>query len=103
MTSPLWSAYYKKYARHFDLYDSIVFNVAVKSVRRNGSGGRKWLVQLESERDPREFDKVVWATGSEVKAEYPDIRGRESFKGQLIHGQAYKRFVSLAANSLSEP
>ncbi len=90
VTAPQWSAYYKLYARHFNLYDNITFSVTVSSVRRDKSSG-KWMVQLDGEPEPRAFDKVVVASGSETVPMYPKIENIDEFQGSFIHGQAYKR------------
>jgi dimethylaniline monooxygenase (N-oxide forming) len=90
LTAKKWGEYYKLYAKHFNLYDSIVFNVAVESVRRDQTK-EKWMVQLAGEAAARAFDKVVIAVGSDTVARYPHIENLESFEGTFIHGQAYKR------------
>jgi dimethylaniline monooxygenase (N-oxide forming) len=85
-----WSEYYKAYAKHFNLYENIIFNVSVISIKRDKEQG-KWLVQLEGEAEPRVFDKVVVASGTETAPKLPQIMGLDQFQGTFIHGQAFKR------------
>jgi dimethylaniline monooxygenase (N-oxide forming) len=90
LTADKWSEYYKAYAKHFNLYENIIFNVKVTLIKRDNVSG-KWMVQLEGEAKPRAFDKVVVAAGSETLASKPKIDDLDKFKGTFIHGQAFKR------------
>lgn len=36
------------------------------------------------------FDKVLVCSGTESKAVWPSLPGRDRFKGTVIHGQGYK-------------
>jgi dimethylaniline monooxygenase (N-oxide forming) len=89
VTAPLWSEYFKSYAKHFNLYENMVFGVCVKAIKKS-QDGVKWLISLEGEEAPREFDKVIMATGTEVVAEHPKIEALERLEGKYMHGQAYK-------------
>lgn len=91
-TAQYLAAYYRDYARHFGIYDKIAYNAAVKSVTRDEASS-KWLVWLGDDEQPRAFDKVVFATGTEHKPKYPKIEGLDKFGGTLIHGQAYKKYA----------
>jgi dimethylaniline monooxygenase (N-oxide forming) len=93
------SRYYCSYAKHFGIYDRITFNVTVASIRKS-SDGYRWMVHLEGEPQPRTFDKVVLATGTEALPKMPQIEGMDKFEGKFIHGQAYKRHVHILSVSL---
>ncbi|KAF4809996.1 Monooxygenase aurF [Colletotrichum siamense] len=84
-----WSDYYKMYAKHFELYDNIVFNADVDVIRRDQEKG-KWVVHIKGEATPRPFDKVVLASGSETTPVYPIIENLDQFEGKFMHSQAYK-------------
>ncbi|KAF9874795.1 dimethylaniline monooxygenase 2 [Colletotrichum karsti] len=83
-----WSEYYKAYAKHFELYNNIVFNATVELIQRDHNRG-KWLVHVAGE-EARTFDKIVLASGSETTPVYPDIENLDQFRGQFTHSQAYK-------------
>ncbi|KAJ3945521.1 hypothetical protein N0V92_013463 [Colletotrichum tropicale] len=84
-----WSDYYKMYAKHFELYDNIVFNADVDVIRRDQEKG-KWVVHIKGEATPRPFDRVVLASGSETTPVYPVIENLDQFEGKFMHSQAYK-------------
>ena len=90
LTADTWSEYYKSYARTFDLYKHIVFNVSVDLVKKDEEAG-KWMVHLKGEPTPRAFDKVIVASGSDTVAKYPTIEGIDKFEGRFIHSQAFKK------------
>ncbi|EEY15014.1 dimethylaniline monooxygenase [Verticillium alfalfae VaMs.102] len=50
----------------------------------------KWMVHIKGETEPKVFDRVVFSSGSETIAMHPKIDDVHKFKGQFIHGQAYK-------------
>ncbi|KAH8169381.1 flavin-binding monooxygenase-like domain-containing protein [Sarocladium implicatum] len=82
--------YYQQYAEHFGLSDKIEYRTKVKFVSRDGPAS-KWLVHLKGEETPRQFDKVVLATGSSNVPKWPKVDNIEAFKGTYIHGKEYKR------------
>lgn len=90
-TAPYLASYYQSYAHHFGIYDKINFNTAVESVSRDETTS-KWRLHIRGEKQPRIFDKVVFATGTENTPKYPVIDGLDEFKGTFIHSQAYKRY-----------
>ena len=89
-----WCAYYKAFAEHFDLVKDIEFNSSVVSVTRDEESGR-WAVRVAGEDKPRLFDRAVVAQGAHTLAKAPEIEGVEAFEGRVLHGQAYKRHVSM--------
>lgn len=88
------SAYYQRYATHFGIDKKVLFNSRVTSMRRDVESP-KWLLTVEiggrEEDQPRAFDKVLLATGSENVRKLPEIDGLDQFEGKFIHGQAFKR------------
>ena len=89
LPSSLWGEYYKSYAEQFDLYPHIQLNVSVETIQRDKSQN-KWAVYLRGESQPRLFDKIVMAAGTEHTPVYPEIPGQSLFKGQFLHAQSYK-------------
>ena len=91
--------YYQDYATHFDLIKRIKFGIYVTSIRR-ADDGKRWNLTLSGlpsslEDSPRIFDKVIVASGSEGAAvvPLPVAQGVPWFRGPILHGQAYKRYV----------
>jgi dimethylaniline monooxygenase (N-oxide forming) len=88
------------YATHFDLLKDISFGTSVKRVTRNEANTR-WLVEIESDgkTETLEFDKVAFCHGYQTKADLPVFDGQEKFKGTMLHGQQYRRYVRLQPGS----
>ncbi|KEY70133.1 hypothetical protein S7711_03369 [Stachybotrys chartarum IBT 7711] len=84
------SAYYQSYAKAFNLDKKIRYNSTVVSIRRSPEDA-KWLLYFKGESEPKAFDKVVFAHGSEHVRKYPAIENQDAFEGIFIHGQEYKR------------
>jgi dimethylaniline monooxygenase (N-oxide forming) len=66
------------------------------SIRRSPDDA-KWLLYFKGESEPKAFDKVVFAHGSEHVRKYPAIENQDAFEGIFIHGQEYKRYVLFRA------
>jgi dimethylaniline monooxygenase (N-oxide forming) len=93
------SEYFRTYAKHNNLYEHIVFGTTVESLKRDRDSAR-WLISIQGEATPRSFDKVVWASGTELNPRYPDIKGLDDFTGTFIHGQAFKGPESFRGKSV---
>jgi cation diffusion facilitator CzcD-associated flavoprotein CzcO len=76
-------SYLERYARHHDL--DVRTGVSVERIDRDGDG---WL--LETNDGPVEARAVVVATGYNRIPLVPDWPGRDTFQGELIHGQDYR-------------
>jgi cation diffusion facilitator CzcD-associated flavoprotein CzcO len=75
-----------------------VFDTEVQKVVRNAED-TKWelhLVKNKTDHEMVEHDKVVFCTGAYQKPIIPDFEGSGSFKGKLIHAQAYKRSMTIS-------
>jgi cation diffusion facilitator CzcD-associated flavoprotein CzcO len=75
-----------------------VFDTEVQKVVRNAED-TKWELHLTKNKTNHEIvdhDKVVFCTGAYQKPIIPDFEGSGSFKGKLIHAQAYKRFMTFS-------
>lgn len=83
----------ESYANHFDLMKDIVFNSNLKQVSRNKDDS-KWRVDLEVDGVSRteEFDKVAFCHGYQTQPKMPKFDGLEKFSGEVIHGQAFKKY-----------
>lgn len=90
------------YAKYFDLYKDIVFNATLTQVSRSKDDSR-WRVDLTVDGVSRseEFDKVAFCHGYQNKAKMPHFDGVDKFHGEVIHGQAFKKYV--IAPSTSSP
>jgi hypothetical protein len=84
------------YAKHFDLYKDIVFDATLTSVSRSKDDS-KWRVDLIVDGVDRseEFDKVAFCHGYQNKAKMPHFDGIEKFGGEVIHGQAFKEYITV--------
>jgi dimethylaniline monooxygenase (N-oxide forming) len=74
-----------------------VLDTEVQKVVRNAED-TKWelhLIKNKTDHEIVEHDKVVFCTGAYQKPIIPDFEGSESFKGKLIHAQAYKRSMTV--------
>ncbi|KAI4604045.1 hypothetical protein KJ359_000172 [Pestalotiopsis sp. 9143b] len=89
VTAPIWGKYWQSYVRDSGLEKYIEFNKTAASVRRN-EDDTKWLLTFEDCEDyPREFDKIVWATGCDTVPKIPKIPGQERFEGRILHSIEY--------------
>lgn len=84
------------YAEHFGLIKEIVFNTSVKLVNRNKEDNG-WVLQLEKvgsqETESRQFDKVVFCHGYQTEKVMPKFPGQDSYEGEIIHSQQFRRCV----------
>jgi len=95
MTAEQNLAYINSYTDHFNLRKYIHFNTKVINIKRNAED-TKWQITYQTENFPttvRDFDKVVICTGENHEAFVPQVEGRELYKGQVLHSQAFKRSV----------
>lgn len=87
------------YVDQFDLNKYIVFNTSVKFVQRN-EDDTKWAVQIEGvesgETETRHFDKIVFCHGYQTEKKMPHFQGQETYEGEIVHSQQYRRSVSAA-------
>lgn len=80
-------AYLRSYAKHFDLYRNIEFGKTVTRFGK-GKGTSKWQLTFEGEPDtPKQFDKVVWATGTFLNPKEFAFEGQDQFAGRILHSQ----------------
>lgn len=97
MTVDQTLTYINSYAEHFSLRKYIHLNTKVINICRN-INDTKWEVTFRiggdfGLEDVKEFDKVVVCTGENNEAYVPVVEGRDKFKGEVIHSQAFKRLV----------
>lgn len=77
--------YLEDYAAHHEL--DIRFGVELERVDRDGVDGT-WI--LNTNRGALAARHAVIATGFDAVPRFPDIPGREDYRGDLIHAQAFK-------------
>ncbi|KAF4589509.1 Dimethylaniline monooxygenase [N-oxide-forming] 5 [Ophiocordyceps camponoti-floridani] len=84
--------YMQSYARNFNLEPYMHFNTTVTHVKRNPCN-TAWTITLTTPSGTHQslhFDKVVFGTGSERLPLWPSLPGRQTFAGQILHGQSYR-------------
>lgn len=87
LSSPQLGSYLRSYARNFDLYPNIEFGKTVTRFERNKETS-KWQLTFEGQPDePKQFDKVVWATGGFINPRPFAFEGQDQFAGRIIHSQ----------------
>ena len=86
--------YLQAYAIHFDLLKRCRLGVAVDRLQRS-SDGSQWELCLSDKTGSHmaKFDKVLFATGPYNVPYTPRVPGMESFRGKLLHSQAFKRLL----------
>ncbi|GIZ36591.1 hypothetical protein CKM354_000006100 [Cercospora kikuchii] len=94
-TAAQMNAYLESYCDHFNLRLHICLNTRVTKVIRDESN-KKWRLELQkggqsnNQRGTGEFDRLVFATGIHCKLNWPDLKGREYFAGDILHGLRMK-------------
>ncbi|XP_045361174.2 flavin-containing monooxygenase 5 [Camelus dromedarius] len=95
-------AYFRMYAKEFDLLKYIRFKTTVCSVKRqpdfSTSGQWKVVTESEGQTETNIFDAVMVCTGHHTDAHLPleSFPGIEKFKGQYFHSRDYKNPESFA-------
>ncbi|KAH7150306.1 flavin monooxygenase-like protein [Dactylonectria estremocensis] len=85
--APDMGSYMKSFAKHYDLYRNVEFGKTIVHFNR-GSGKSQWqLTFADAPNDPREFDKVVWATGCFLNPRPIQFEGQDKFAGRILHSQ----------------
>jgi len=84
-------AYLERYADLTGVRSRIRFGRAVTAVRQDGS---RWTV------DGEPFDAVVIATGLFARELEPPLRGRERFRGPIVHSGDYRDPAVLAGRDV---
>ncbi|XP_074652669.1 dimethylaniline monooxygenase [N-oxide-forming] 2-like [Tubulanus polymorphus] len=86
--------YLNSYADHFDLRKYVRFETQVTLIEKapDHEYTGKWTVQYtsKSHQHTETFDCVMICIGRNRKPIYPDIQGRETFKGILQHGIEFR-------------
>jgi cation diffusion facilitator CzcD-associated flavoprotein CzcO len=77
--------YFKDYVDHFGLRETITFNTAVESAKRNADG--LWEVKL-STGETRTYDVLFVCNGHHWSPRIPDYPGE--FDGAALHSHAYR-------------
>ena len=95
VTSDQYLTYLRAYADKFDLLKHITFNVNVLTVKRSAGYDEtgQWDVtfqQKDGAKNETVFDKVMVATGFYREPNSPEIRGIETFPGEVLHSHAFR-------------
>ena len=78
-------AYFRSYAKHFDLYPYIRFNTRVAQISKREDD--TWKITLDDGTTQR-FDYLLLANGHHSTPRLPALKG--TFSGDMIHSHAYK-------------
>ncbi len=79
-------AYFRAYARHFDLYPHIRFQTTVKRAAPRPDG--RWVLTLDDGSE-EVFDYLLVANGHHSVPRHPELPGR--FAGRYLHAHDYKK------------
>ncbi|KAF1976852.1 FAD/NAD(P)-binding domain-containing protein [Bimuria novae-zelandiae CBS 107.79] len=100
VSAPELGAYYKDYAKHFDLYRNIQFNKVVTGLTRD-EVAKKWNLFLSDEPStPRPFDKVIWATGTFVRPKTASLPNASAFAGPILHSSRARSLAPFAGQNV---
>lgn len=90
------AAYFAAYAEHFELYPHVRFGTTVTKVLRNAAddGWDLHITTRDGEQQRLPFHKFVLASGSDSRAVWPGMPGRDLFRGTVLHSQEYKGYVA---------
>ncbi|KAI1744647.1 FAD/NAD(P)-binding domain-containing protein [Xylaria scruposa] len=92
LTGSQVAEFLQAYAAKFHLHQHIRFNTTVRVILRDDANDG-WNVHIIKENDEDEvlhFDKIILATGADTLPIWPQMPGRDKFKGTVIHGQSYR-------------
>ena len=86
------TSYIDSYASHFDLLKHCQLGVDLEIIQLH-QDGFKWDLRLRDKAGSRleTYDKVLFATGPDNASWFPKSPGMETYKGNIVHAQAYKR------------
>ncbi|KAL1888101.1 hypothetical protein Sste5346_009788 [Sporothrix stenoceras] len=89
--------YLQSYADHFQLRPRIRLNTAIRAIKRDDANN-KWHIEVaptasasDADTETITFDKLILATGTNDKPSVPKIEGMDTFKGQVLHSQTFKK------------
>ncbi len=85
-------AYLRDFAREYDLYRVIELGIGVEHAQREDDG---WAVTL-STGETRRYRTLVCANGTTWFPNRPQLKGEETFSGEIIHSHDYRSSTSFA-------
>ena len=88
--------YLTDYARHFGVFECVMFNTTVETIER-GFGG--WIVNTSSETGTATLStrRLIIATGLTSTPNMPSYPGQESFNAPLFHAKDFRQCSSLGS------
>ena len=85
-------AYFENYAKDFNIFDKILFNIEVNSLKQSIDGF--WTVNytnlVTSTPNSKKFDFIVIASGLYFDPYRPEFPKQNNFKGKIIHSSEYR-------------
>ena len=85
--------YLENYARELNIHP--VFNTEVLSVKKEGE---TWVA--ETTQNTYQSKTVIVATGLNHTPKMPDFKGRDSFKGEILHSSTFKNGAVFAGKNV---
>lgn len=85
-------AYFENYAKDFNIYDKILFNVEINSLKQSNDG--HWTVnytdRVTSKPKSNMYDFIVVASGLYFDPYLPEFPKQKSFKSKIMHSSEYR-------------
>ena len=81
---PALQNYLKNYAKHFSLGDKVKLQHNVEKIEQKPDSTWTVHVKNQGKTEQKHYDFLIMATGVNNK-HIPDVPGKESFKGQILH------------------
>ena len=86
--------YIDSYTDHFELRPHCRLGTTVERITKSPDG-KGWMVRSQekgSEVKDEHFDKVLVTTGTYSRPSVPTMEGAATFKGRILHSQAFKEY-----------
>jgi cation diffusion facilitator CzcD-associated flavoprotein CzcO len=82
--------YLTDYAKHFGVFERVVFNTAVDAIEKGGDGG--WKIHTVSEKGPGSLQtkRLILATGLTSAPNIPTYPGQDSFGKPFFHAKDFR-------------
>ncbi|MET8352551.1 NAD(P)/FAD-dependent oxidoreductase [Micromonospora sp. NPDC005206] len=99
---PEYQNYLRRVVDKYDIKNNISFNTRIEAMQWDDEA-QQWVLELDSngERSQVRYNAVVTAAGFLNRPKFPDIPGRETFRGQSVHSAKWHDGVELAGKKVA--